>query len=129
MAKENENNENDVNKWNSILRLIGQSLMIGGIVLTMLYFPINSKINALAEKLDNKIIATNSRVNTIKEQHDKDCVQMIEDTKELEEEVQKKLEEAKLKLYLDPLITAVNDMKIQINTFRTEIIQVLKNQK
>ena len=117
--------DSGINKTNNILRTIYQSLAIGGVVLTMLYFPVNSKIASLRKDVEAKIAMTDQNVNSIKEQHDKDCKSMIEDTKELKAEVEKKLERENLKIHLNPITKGLDELKGDLKDFKSEIIRIL----
>jgi len=110
--------ENGVNRTNSVLKLVSQSIGIIAVVLLLIYFPVNTKIDAV-----------NGKVDSIWAQHTKDCQSMINQTIELKKNVETKLEEKNLKLYLNPLVTAVNDMKVQLDGFRKEMIEILKESK
>ena len=93
----------------SILKTIYQALIIGSMVLVVLYFPINVKINAMQV------------------QHNRDCEQIIKEAEILREGLQNKLDKEKLKLHLDPLIEKVAELKAEIKDFRQEIIKILTN--
>lgn len=105
-------NKNGINRTRTIIGIVWQSLAITGVILTVVYFPVNTKLDAMDSKID-----------MVQAQHEKDCKGMLEATKELKSKVETKVSEKVLKLHLDPLTKNVAEIKESLDKIINKIIK------
>ena len=99
---------------NNLLRIVGQSIGIIGVVLALIYYPVNAQHKAVIAEISN------AKAETTKE-----CQRLSEFIKEDREAMKLKVSAETLEIHLKAITMQIEDMKLNFKETRNEILAIL----
>jgi len=99
---------------NNLLRIVGQSIGIIGVVLALIYYPVNAQHKAVIAEISN------AKAETTKE-----CQRLSEFIKEDREAIKHKVSAETLEIQLKAITMQIDDMKLDFKETKNEILALL----
>jgi len=99
---------------NNLLRIVGQSIGIIGVVLALIYYPVNAQHKAVIAEISN------AKAETTKE-----CQRLSEFIKEDREAMKLKVSAETLEIHLKAITMQIEDMKLNFKETKNEILALL----